>query len=293
MSARQLARRLIIDGMTLAGLDALARQRLARADVPGRCVRVALGHATPKSGADAFRRQIEWASKHFELISFDRFKSLCVDPGASLQKPGLMFTFDDGLRSNFDVGAGILEEFGVRGVFFVVPGFSALADRDGEAAARAYFRERIRGDARIDDLPMSPAHIKELADRGHTIGNHTLTHTRLSETPESELHNEILSSADTIETWIGRRVETFAWTFAWDAISARAYEVIRSRHPYCFSPCPGLVRITEHTPGLVWRTNVEAFADLRLARFMCSGLGDRAWSTRRSRLLDLLAQRGT
>lgn len=302
MSARSIARRLIIDGTTLVGLDALSRRRLAEGGrgvgATGRCVRVALGHATPKSGADAFRRQLAWASEHFELIGFDRFKALCADPSASLKKPGLMFTFDDGLLSNFEIGAGILEEFGVRGVFFVVPGFSELADSGGagggagggQAAARAYFRDRIRGDASIDDLPMSPAHIKELADRGHTIGNHTLTHTRLSETPEDQLHAEILSSAEKLEAWIGRPVETFAWTFAWDAISASAYALIRERHPYCFSPCPGLVHAAAHTPALIWRTNIEAFADLRLARFMLSGLGDPAWAARRARLAEMLGQ---
>lgn len=286
MSARSLARRMIIDAMTLTGTDARHRGRLLREPGAGRCVRIALGHATPKSGMDAFRRQIEWASKHFEIIDFARFKTLCTDPNAALRKPGLLFTFDDGLLSNAEVGATVLEEFGARGVFFVVPGFSALSG----AAARAFFRERIQGNAAIDDLPMTPAHMRELADRGHTIGNHTRTHTRLSQTPESELHDEIVGSAAVIEDWIGRPVETFAWTFAWDAITPRAYEMIRARHAYCFSPCPGLVRIDSNTPKLVWRTNVEAFADLRLSRFMCSGLGDVAWASRRTQLAAMLGQ---
>ncbi len=287
MSLRSLARRLVIDASVLTGADARARSRLSRGPAPGRCVRVALAHGTDASAVDAFRRQLDWASRHFELIGFDTFQTLCQDPSFTLKRPGMLFTFDDGMLSNFEHGARVLEEFGTRGVFFVVPAYSALEG----SAARAFFKSNIQGRSTDGELPMSPDHMRELVDRGHTIGNHTRTHARLSLVPDSELDEQILRSADQIEQWIRRRVDAFAWTFAWDAISPSAYRVIRARHPYCFTPCPGLVRAAPDTPRLIWRTNVEADADLRLARFMCSGLGDEIWRSRREKLATMLAER--
>ncbi|MBY0311426.1 MAG: polysaccharide deacetylase family protein [Phycisphaerales bacterium] len=284
MSARQLARRLVIDAAVLSGADARARARIERGETPGRCVRIALAHGTDRSSIDAFRRQLDWAAERFELISFETFQKLCTDRAFALRRPGMLFTFDDGMLSNYEHGARVLEDFGVRGVFFVVPAYSMLSGSE----ARAFFKASVQGRSAEGELPMTPTQMCELVARGHTIGNHTRTHARLSIVPDAELHDEILTSADQIEQWIARPVDTFAWTFAWDAISPRAYQIIRSRHPFCFSPCPGLVQACEHTPKLIWRTNIEAEADLRLVRFMSSGLGDEIWRSRREKLAAML-----
>jgi peptidoglycan/xylan/chitin deacetylase (PgdA/CDA1 family) len=190
--------------MTASGADARARRRMA--SQPTQVVRVLVAHATPRSGADALRRQLEWASRHFTLIDFSQFKALCAEPSKRLDRPAAMLTFDDGLSSNYQVGAAILEEFKTRGLFFVVPGFSELRDSE----ARVIVAERLRTAVAFDDLPMSKAQIRELADRGHTIGNHTLMHPKLSEVPASEYNAEIAKSADMLDSWLNHPVEAFA-----------------------------------------------------------------------------------
>jgi peptidoglycan/xylan/chitin deacetylase (PgdA/CDA1 family) len=198
-------------------------------------------------------------------------------------RPAAMLTFDDGMASNYEVAAPLLEEAGMRGLFFVVPHFSL---RDGDAA-REFYVERIR-QRRPGLTAMKPEQIRDLAERGHTIGNHTLTHARLSETPASSLESEILHSADIVESWVGRPVEAFSWPFRWDAITPAAHRMAASRHPYCFSPCSGRVDLEKDSPALVWRTSVESSYDMAEFRFKCSTLADRVSAHLRRRVVQSL-----
>ena len=190
-------------------------------------------HDTPAAETQRFRDQLSWLRDHFNVIDFPTFTRLC-DGSTALQdgRPAALLTFDDGLVSNYEMAAPVLEEAGMRGLFFVVPHFSMRSGAD----ARAFYVERIRN--RPPGLTaMTPAQIRDLADRGHAIGNHTLTHARLSISPEGEYEAEILKSAEIVESWIGRKVEAFSWPLLWNAITPRAYRMIVERHPYCFTPC--------------------------------------------------------
>ena len=288
---RRICRRVGIDATTALGIDARTREAEVR-DMRERktqIVRVLFLHHTPAEEAQRFREQLAFLREHFNVIDFEMFKSLCAGTAALTdERPAAMLTFDDGITSNYDVAAPLLEEAGMRGLFFVVPQFSM---RSGDAA-RAFYLERIRN--RAPGLTaMSPAQIRELAERGHTIGNHTLTHARLSISPAAEYEAEILQSAEIIESWIDRRVEAFSWPLLWNAITPAAYDMIIRRHPYCFTPCSGRWDRQVDSPALVWRTSVESSYDLSEFRFKCSRLADYISSMRRRRLTELLSGGGT
>ena len=52
--------------------------------------------------------------------------------------------------------------------------------------------------------------LKEIADMGHVIGNHTLTHYSLDQVPDEEtLRHEIIGNQDIIEEVIGYRPQFF------------------------------------------------------------------------------------
>ena len=287
MSVRSLGRQLVIRVTTGAGLDAVNRgheRRLIRGGAPA-LTRVLFYHRTPVECAGEFRRQLAWLQQRFELIDFHTFTQRIEStaPAAS-ERPALLITFDDGFVSNYTVAAPILEEAGVRGVFFVVPTFT-LADA---AASRAFFTEQLHGHPARYERAMTPADIRDLARRGHTIGNHTFTHARLSVSPPAEYQHEILDAADLIESWIERPVEAFAWPYVWDGITAEAHQLATARHRYCFSPCPGLVDPRVDTPALVWRTNAEVDRSVGEFQFQASGLADHAGAWRRRHLRSLL-----
>ncbi len=297
MSVRSLARRAVINTAIAAGLDT-AKRRRTRWKIGGTgssLVQVVNLHETPKRFAETLRRQLEWANRHFRFIDFPTLKawwSSSEQHATDDDRPALLFTFDDGYATQYEVAAPILDAFGARGLFFVCPEY---CQSHGDAA-RNFYQQRIYPHECTEEVPpeewapMTPEQVADLASRGHTIGNHTLSHTQLHRTAADRLTAEISGSADLLENWTGSPVEAFAWTFSWDAINAEAWRAVLSQHRYCFSPCVGTTDLDADRAVLIWRTNVEAHYTPAEYRFMYSGLANLTWATRRRRLTRLLEE---
>lgn len=288
MNFRNQARAFMIQLAALTRADELAfrieRLKGTRALVVG-------VHETPVMLKTQFREQLEWVSQHFTITSLEGFLRMWQNyPESAYTKPPVLFTFDDGRESNYTVAAPMLESFGGRGVFFVVPAFAEChADQ-----ALDFYRSRINPDSRPGDehwedwKPMNPAQIAELADRGHAIGNHTLTHQQLVGLSPEILEREIGDSARKLTTWTKKPVDAFAWTFGWDAVDVDAWKVIQRYHRFCFTPCAGAIDSRYDTPALLWRREIEVKYSAAEYRFLYSGLVDLWWSTRRRRLREML-----
>jgi peptidoglycan/xylan/chitin deacetylase (PgdA/CDA1 family) len=291
MSLRSDLRALLIRSTALARADELAL-RLQKRRIKSKALGIVVAiHETPKALEARFRAQLEWVSRHFAICDFTSFIRTCQKSESHPNsKPPILFTFDDGRESNYQVAAPLLESFGARGLFFTVPAFAECSPD----AALNFYRARINpnsrpGDEKWEDWkPMSPAQIAELAARGHSIGNHTLTHSRLSSLSLEKLEQEIGESARKLAAWTSKPVDSFAWTFAWDSIDANAFAVIQRHHRYCFAPCAGTIDFIHGNPSLFWRREIEVKYAPAEYRFFYSGLADPWWSTRRSRLCDML-----
>jgi peptidoglycan/xylan/chitin deacetylase (PgdA/CDA1 family) len=294
MNLRSRARSFLIQAATIVRADELAlRIHELRGQSHGLVVAM---HETPVSLAERFREQLHWVSQHFTITNLEGFAQLWDNLGTNKPasegrtKPPVLFTFDDGRESNYTVAAPVLESFGGRGLFFIVPEFAECALDQ----ALAYYRSRINPDSKPGDevledwKPMRPAQIAELATRGHAIGNHTLTHHRLAGLSHETLEREIGESARKLAAWTRKPVEAFGWTFGWDAIDARAWEVIRKYHRFCFAPCPGEIDPREDSPALSWRREIEVKYCAAEYRFLYSGLVDPWWASRRKRLRKML-----
>lgn len=289
MYLRSQLRALIIQAATAARGDELAlclQNRKCRA----RGVVVAI-HETPKSLEAMFRDQLQWVSRYFTISNLTRFIELWRKPESNPNsKPPILFTFDDGRESNYCVAAPILESFGGRGVFFIVPAFAECSPQ----TALDFYRTKINpnsrpGDEKSEDWkPMTPAQIADLAARGHAIGNHTLTHARLAGLPPEDLEREIGESARKLASWTNKPIESFAWTFGWDSIDANAFEAIQRRHPFCFAPCAGTSVARHGNLALFWRREIEVKYAPPEYRFLYSGLADPWWSMRRRHLRKML-----
>jgi peptidoglycan/xylan/chitin deacetylase (PgdA/CDA1 family) len=289
MSLRSQLRALLIQSATLARADDLAlRLQKRRGNTQGVVVAI---HETPKPLESYFRDQLEWVSRHFTISDLNTFIEICRKSQSHRNsKPPILFTFDDGRESNYLVAAPLLESFGGRGLFFIVPAFAECSPD----AALDFYRTKINpdshpGDEKWEDWrPMNPAQVAELAARGHAIGNHTLTHARLAGLSLRDLEHEIGDSAHKLTAWTSRPVESFAWTFAWDSIDANAFAVIQRHHRYCFAPCAGTIDSCRGNSTLFWRREIEVKYGSAEYRFLYSGLVDPWWSTRRRRLSRML-----
>ena len=91
----------------------------------------------------------------------------------------VILTFDDGLRSDYDVAFGLLSERGTKALFFVNP-------------------ERVGSTGRTDWNQLA-----EMAQGGMTIGSHGMTHRLFSSMSEKEQRQSLTVSRRTIEDRIG------------------------------------------------------------------------------------------
>ena len=291
MSLRGQTRSWLIQAAALLRADALAMRcnKLA----PHSQALVVEMHETPARHELQLRRQLQWASRHFTICRLEDFAKLWTPnaPSNCNSKPLLLFTFDDGRESNYSIAAPLLESFGARGVFFIVPAFAELAGKQNSAS---FYLSRMNpnskpGDESVEDWkPMSPDQIADLAARGHAIGNHSTTHRRLVNLSPETMQREIVDSARQLASWTGRSVDAFAWTFGWDAIDRSAWELIQRYHRFCFSPCAGIVDAKIDQPSLLWRREIEARYSPAEYRFSYSGLVDLWWTGRRARLRKML-----
>jgi peptidoglycan/xylan/chitin deacetylase (PgdA/CDA1 family) len=285
MTLRSQFRTLIIRSTTVLRLDALAF-RLQNVRCQPRAIVIAM-HETPLSLQAKFREQLERGSRHFTITTLEGFAKLWEeDSQQPPTKPLLLFTFDDGRESNHQVAAPLLESFGGRGVFFIVPEFAEC----DPAEALSFYRTHINPDSRPGDeseqdwKPMNLSQIADLAARGHAIGNHTLTHARLANLTPEQVEKEIGESARKLSIWTNRSVDAFAWTFGWDTIDASAWEVIRRYHRFCFTPCAGAIDPRRDQTSLLWRREAEVRYSPAELSFAYSGLVDLWWRSRRKQL---------
>jgi peptidoglycan/xylan/chitin deacetylase (PgdA/CDA1 family) len=288
---RSLSRDLLLRSAAACRLDSLALRFLKDGARKRPLVRVVNLHGTASADAAAFKTQLSWVLMHYSIIDFQKFVEMAkLKNGAPTGKPAVLFTFDDGLESNYLVAAPILESMGTRGVFFVIPQFAMSRGQEAKAFFETNVSQRAYPASEPEETwkPMSPEQIADLARRGHTIGNHTFSHPWLSTVPAEQLHWQIVESASVLQSWIGSPPQAFAWTFSWEAISREAWQLAKSHHGFCFTPCPGLVDLSTDEPDLIWRCNAKTRSPEYAYPFVYAGLGDLWWKSRRRRLASML-----
>jgi peptidoglycan/xylan/chitin deacetylase (PgdA/CDA1 family) len=290
---RRFLRTSVIETVATLHLDEVMLRRHRWGSLRGGpLVQVVEMHETLQQDAGQLRRQLEWVAERFTLIPPETFFELWdrTRTPPKWSKPAALFTFDDGRASNYAVVAPMLESMGARGLFFVVPEFIGLTGQD----ARDFYYSRIdvRGlppsDSPEQWTAMNPDQVADLTRRGHSIGNHTLSHVSLAGLSPSDLEYQIASSAAKISSWTQKNVEAFAWPYSWDAINREAWDLIRKTHRFCFSPCPGTASCSKDSPHLIWRTEIEAYYSDSQYRFMYSGFANPAWARKRRQLKAIL-----
>lgn len=113
----------------------------------------------------------------------------------------ISFSFDDSRAEHVKAGQ-ILQEFGWRGTFYIVPG---LLKEAAAVTTKLWWRG-------IPVRLMGWRDVRYLLRKGHEIGNHSMTHRKAyPPMTEEERQREVVDSTDLIERKIGIRPSTWAW----------------------------------------------------------------------------------
>lgn len=111
----------------------------------------------------------------------------------------LSYTFDDGNRDHYTIAFPMLGEFGFRGTFFIVG--NPTPDTPEEALAK---KPGAHGGVSWQEL-------REMAAKGHEIGNHTWTHKRLTTLSDADLRDEIDRNIAAFQEKLGITPLTFCY----------------------------------------------------------------------------------
>jgi len=112
--------------------------------------------------------------------------------GAPLPSKPVMLTFDDGDLDQYETAVPILEKHGFKGAFFI------MTVAIGRRGKQPY---------------MDKAQIKDLADRGHTIGAHTWDHHNVKKYQGDDWKIQIEEPKAKLESITGKPVKYFAYPF--------------------------------------------------------------------------------
>lgn len=264
------------------GHTLLALQKRAQG---GRFIRMVNYHGTLSGHADNFARQLAFYRRHFCPVRLDDLDGLIVRGRWPHERPGLIISFDDGLRTNYDVAAPLLEQFGFVGWFFIPTGFIDTPASQQAAFADARSIDQRRGDQADGRIAMSWEELRDL-NRRHVVGCHTHTHWRMAAgTSEAELDREIVRSKRLLEERLGHEVSGFCWVGGEEhTYSAAAAACIRrAGFRYAFGTCSAPVAAGTD-PFQLHRTHVESEWPLALVRFQIGGIVDRVNAAKRARV---------
>jgi len=242
-------------------------------------LRVLLYHDVPASNQLRFSAQLRWLSKSWNFISVERFSAMILGD-EPIRGRNLLLTFDDGFASNRVVAEEILNPMGIQALFFVVSDFMSIQNQED---AINFISKNIQPGSQAKNLPetwnnMTWVDLEALLEQGHTIGAHTKTHARLSNINVGEnLEEEIISSADIIETKLGVSIEHFAYTFGdLASFSEEALLVAKRRFRFIYSGLRGdnalysspyaLQRDSAATQDI--RSNYSVFSNSLLGSFL-------------------------
>lgn len=277
-----LARTLDVLGINRVGI---ALQRL----FPSSYIRVLYYHDVEPRQAAAFEAQLLLLRRYFEPASQHELRAFLQTGRWPHSKPGIVLTFDDGLRSNYEVAAPLLEKHGFQGWFFVPIGLVTLPPRQQPRSADGQLVTHGNDVSRDPRVFMRAQELRDLAHR-HIIGCHTSSHVRLSEAlPPATLDFEILDAKRMLEETMGKPVDSFAWVGGEEwAYSSGAARRIEREFRFAFTTNSRAVRAT--TSALqIDRTHVEADYPAYLVRFQLSGIMDLRHAGKRKRVARRIA----
>ena len=251
-------------------------------------IRAITYHNTPPSTAESFERQVQWLAQHFVNVDYEAFTHFQNGEWAH-DKPGIMFTFDDGLAHHAEVAAPILEKYGFTGWFMLPVGFIDTPEQE-----QSTFAARVNiGYTEIPDRQrgaMTWEQAKYLAER-HVVGCHTINHCRLADSlSDEDFRREIIEAKSLLEARLNTEVPTFCWVGGeeWSYSRGAAQAIKEAGFKVALTTMSDVFRPVDN-PYCLHRTNCDPEYSEDMLKLCISGFFDARYLARRRRVLKLIS----
>jgi peptidoglycan/xylan/chitin deacetylase (PgdA/CDA1 family) len=181
------------------------------------------GHHLFKDEIENFKVVTAYLAKNFKIISYSEAVNLLKT--GDIDDNYICFSFDDGMKNCMRI-AEHFSSLEISAMFFINP--EVVDNFDNESYIQKHCSEKLH----LKELDfMGWQDITLLLKMGHEVGNHTLSHKRLSAIPAESYPEEIIKSKERIEKHAGP-VKHFAWTYGLKTdITPEAFKmIIQSGH---------------------------------------------------------------
>jgi len=154
-----------------------------------------LNYVTPRRFAEHLEALRKWGYTPIALEHWLEARSA----GTKLPESPVVFTFDDGFRSNYEIAWPILQKYDATATIFLVADFVG---------------ETNRWDVSEPQAPLLGAEeILRMQAGGIRFGSHTCTHRSLTELPKTSAWGELTKSRDKLEALLGHPVVSLAYPY--------------------------------------------------------------------------------
>jgi len=268
-----------------SGLISLTNFLFNNSHLRGPLLRAVNYHRTLSASKSQLARHFEYYCRNFNVLGEEDLPKFLKGELKSTQ-PNLVITFDDASKSNYDVAAKLLDEFGIKGIFFLPISFIDQSQQSLEVQKKVYLTNinlSPEGDPSPEEYqPMSWDEVKDLVARGHAVGSHTFSHCSLREgLSEETLEHEIVYSKKILEERVKVKVMSFCWAFGETGDYSRAaYDLVRKHYNLAFTTFASPLRVGGN-PYTIDRSNVEASMSLAWVKCATQGITELYFSGRR------------
>lgn len=201
----------------------------------GRYIRMVAYHDTPPERRDGLERQFAYLAEHYRPATWHQLVGVLNGEPWNGDKPGIMISFDDGIASNFEVAAPLLDKYGLTGIFLVPTDFPDTPESEQpEWARKATLECRV-------PRAISWERLRDLIRRGHKVVSHTRSHLCFGpDTPQSVIDEEIFGSRKRIVEQLGE-CDVFGWPRGLTEVYQPAVyrSIIEAGYQYVLSTIPG------------------------------------------------------
>lgn len=215
--------------------------------------RLGLGLIRKKSGPVAItlhhvgEENFAWLSSVLDALSvdFDFMDPIEMEDISNIASNKILITFDDGFLVQKQLADEVLTPRNIKAVFFIPTGFIGLNGKEAEKFAKTnFFPESIPpvlSPGSYDGMDWGD--IRQLLDSGHSVGGHTLTHSKLSLLGANELNQEIVSSANKLEDKLLIGINQFAYPFgSLRQVNLAAIKQASGRFDICYTNIRGMLK---------------------------------------------------
>ncbi len=180
----------------------------------GSFIRTVNFHSTPAVNRDRYEKQLAFFSRYYSPVTVADIDQYLDTGRWHKDKPGLILAIFEGFRNHFDVIYPLLEKYHLTGWFHIPAFFPDVPIAEQHTFADAN-QLHITHEEEYPDgrFAMNWDEIRAVS-KSHVLCCHSGTHFRIQlDTPEEDMHREIVDSRRHLEKMTGQECTVFCWLY--------------------------------------------------------------------------------